>query len=121
MDSTKVGESFLNDTRITKSSRFERNSREALLSALTDFIKLEKEVEQQKVDLSILEDFNLIDAFGLLDINGKGYVTATELREALLDLGLRCNIDETHLILKRYSSIGDGKLKYSDFTDAFMP
>lgn len=30
-------------------------------------IKLEKDLEARKIDLSLLEDFNLIDAFGILD------------------------------------------------------
>jgi hypothetical protein len=27
------------------------------------------------------EDFNLIDAFGMLDESGRGYITPTEMRE----------------------------------------
>ena len=32
----------------------------------------EKELEIQKINLSLREDFNLIDAFGILDEDGKG-------------------------------------------------
>jgi hypothetical protein len=34
-----------------------------------------------KIDIAVREDFNLIDAFGMLDIHGKGYIIPTELRE----------------------------------------
>jgi hypothetical protein len=30
-------------------------------------IRLEKDLERQKVEITIREDFNLIDAFGILD------------------------------------------------------
>lgn len=36
----------------------------------------------------------MIDAFGILDAQGKGSLTPTELREALADLGLRFSKDE---------------------------
>jgi len=31
-------------------------------------IRLEKDLERQKVEITIREDFNLIDAFGILDV-----------------------------------------------------
>jgi hypothetical protein len=33
---------------------------------------LEKDIEVKKINLSLREDFNLIDAFGILDEDGKG-------------------------------------------------
>lgn len=38
-----------------------------MVSALIDFINLERDLEKLKIDLALKEDFNLIDAFGLLD------------------------------------------------------
>ena len=35
-------------------------------------ILLEKDFEVQKINLSLREDFNMIDAFGILDEDGKG-------------------------------------------------
>lgn len=32
----------------------------------------EKDLEMAKINLSLREDFNLIDAFGILDEDGKG-------------------------------------------------
>jgi hypothetical protein len=43
------------------------------------------------------------------------------LRESLLDLGLRVNIDEIHLVFDRFNKLDDGELRYSEFSDAFMP
>lgn len=38
-----------------------------------------------------------------------------------MDLGFRLNMDEIHLILERYSRGQDTHLKYSEFSEAFMP
>ena len=50
-----------------------------------------------------MEDFTMIDAFGLLDEAGKGFITPPELREQLLDFGIRCSIDEIQLLFERYN------------------
>jgi Ca2+-binding EF-hand superfamily protein len=70
--------------------------------------------------LVLKEDFNLIDAFGLIDYQGKGFVTATEIRESLMDLGYRPPIDEVHLLFTRFGK-DKSEFKYSDFSEAFMP
>lgn len=43
----------------------------------------EKDLEDQKISLSKREDFNLIDAFGILDTDGKGNFNPHELHQAL--------------------------------------
>jgi len=35
---------------------------------LNDLIAIEKDVENIKIELALREDFNLIDAFGILDV-----------------------------------------------------
>lgn len=44
-----------------------------------------------------------------------------ELRESLNELGLRCNIDEVHLVFEKMNISGDGMLKYSEFSEGMMP
>jgi Ca2+-binding EF-hand superfamily protein len=72
--------------------------KEIFVNALIDIVNLEKDLEDIKIELSIKEDFNLIDAFGLLDPHAKGYVSPTELRECLMDIGYRPTMDEVHLM-----------------------
>jgi hypothetical protein len=38
-----------------------------------------------------------------------------------MDLGFRPNINEIHLLFLRYNKDDDNKLKYSEFSEAFMP
>jgi Ca2+-binding EF-hand superfamily protein len=84
-------------------------------------IHLEKDLERLKVELTLREDFNLIDAFGLLDVQGKGYISPVELRESLHEMTLKANIDEIHLVFERFNTLQDGILKYSEFSEALMP
>ena len=74
------------------------------MEVFQEMIRLEKDLERQKVEITLREDYNLIDAFGILDIQGKGYVTAVELRERLTELGLKCNIDEINMIFEKLNS-----------------
>ena len=73
------------------------------------------------MEITLRDDYNLIDAFGLLDLQGKGYISPVELREALSQLGLKCNIDEIHLVFEKFNTLSDGMLKYSEFSEAMMP
>lgn len=38
-----------------------------------------------------------------------------------MDIGFRPNMDEIHLMLERFSRSNDVHLKYSEFSEAFMP
>lgn len=38
-----------------------------LMEVFQDFIRLEKDLERQKIEITLRDDYNLIDAFGLLD------------------------------------------------------
>ena len=42
-------------------------------------LELERETERVKVQLSLKPDFNLIDAFRVLNPTGQGYISAYEL------------------------------------------
>jgi hypothetical protein len=39
-------------------------------------ISLQREVEVAKTNLAQCEDFNMVDAFNMLDLDSKGYFTA---------------------------------------------
>ena len=45
-------------------------------------ILLEKDFEVQKINLALRDDFNMIDAFGILDEDGKGNLNPQELHVA---------------------------------------
>jgi Ca2+-binding EF-hand superfamily protein len=62
-----------------------------------------------------------MDAFQMLDRGSKGWITAPELVDVLVELGLYAHRDDVYLFVRRYDKDSDGRLLYSDFCDAFTP
>ena len=91
------------------------------MRAFREQINLEKELEDAKSRLALQPDFNLMDAFQVLDKTSRGYVTATELHEVLADLGNYALRENVYLFHRRYDRNSDGRLLYSEFCDAFTP
>ena len=92
-----------------------------MVRAFKEQINLEKELEDAKIRLASQPDFNLMDAFQMLDRTVKGWVTAPEIVDALADLGVYAHRDNVYLFTRRYDKDSDGRLLYSDFCDAFTP
>lgn len=57
----------------------------------------------------------------MLDRSTKGWVTASELVDVLTELGIYANRDNVYLFVRRYDKNSDGRLRYSEFCDAFTP
>ena len=70
-------------------------------------------------------DFNLFEAFSLLDLFGKGFVDSYDLLRALKDpsgLDIPTATDEdADLFVARYDKDLDRKLRFSEFIAAFAP
>jgi Ca2+-binding EF-hand superfamily protein len=61
---------------------------------LIEHINFEKDLEDAKIELTLREDFNAVHSFSILDLSGKGYLSATELRDSLYNLGIRLTMDD---------------------------
>lgn len=92
-----------------------------LIKALKLQINIDKEIEQQKQSLALKNDFNLLDGFRLVDLDGKGFVSNLEFRQAVNLLGVEVTKDEAYLLFKRYDKDNDGLFKYSDFCRMVTP
>jgi len=97
------------------------NDEAKLASTFKEQINIERELESVKQELSLKSDFNLLDAFRFFDKQGNGKVNSYEFEETLKDFGVFPVRDEVYLFIRRYDRDGDGKLRYSEFCDAFMP
>lgn len=84
-------------------------------------LELERMLEKAKVDLTLRTDFNLIDAFRVFDTQGKGWISATELKEALTIFNIFAQPDDIQFFIKRYDKDEDNRIRYSEFCDAFLP
>lgn len=79
---------------------------------LKDIIFLERELESCKIELSLKPDFNLLDAFKMLDTCNLGYLSFTELSSKLsmvfdLDtIGIQ-GLEGMQLLFDRYDSTKD--------------
>jgi Ca2+-binding EF-hand superfamily protein len=104
-----------------RQSPLKQDDEEELIRAFKEQISLEKELEDAKGRLALQPDFNLMDAFQMLDRTAKGSVTATELHEVLADLGSYALRENVYLFHRRYDRNSDGRLLYSEFCDAFTP
>jgi len=62
-----------------------------------------------------------MDAYQMIDKNSKGWVTAPEILESLIELGSNPHKDDVYLLVRRYDKDSDGRILYSDFCDAFTP
>jgi Ca2+-binding EF-hand superfamily protein len=84
---------------------------EELAISLKEQIELDKQIEAAKIDLAIRVDFNLMDAFRIFDVAGKGTVTKLEVEDALARLKVYPSRDELDLFFKRYDRSGAGVLR----------
>lgn len=66
-------------------------------------------------------DFNLLDFFRTFDTLGVGAVSTIELEEGMRKYGVYANREELYLFIRKYDSDKDGKLRFSDFSEAFTP
>jgi hypothetical protein len=66
-------------------------------------------------------DFNLFDAFRIFDTNSQGYVTLSDLKIGLGEIGIFATYEELELFFARYDKDRDGRLRFTEFSDAFVP
>lgn len=92
-----------------------------LVRGFREQIQLENELEDAKNRLALQPDFNVPDAFDLLDRYNLGSLTATELADSLASNGIYTVSEDVFLLVKRYDRNLDGRLNYSEFQDALMP
>ena len=102
-------------------SNLKFDEEEELINAFREYIRLERELEEAKARLAAQPDFNLMDAYQMLDKYSKGWITAPEIVESLGELGAYPHKDDVFLFVRRYDKDGDGRILYSDFCDAFTP
>jgi hypothetical protein len=92
-----------------------------LVRAMREQISLEKQLEDAKISLVQRPDFNLYDAFRVFDIDAKGYITYSDLKNGLNDIGIFPTIEDVELYLKRYDKNNDSRIRFSEFCDSLTP
>ena len=91
-----------------------------LVHNLKELIRIENEIEGDKVRLATKPDFNLSDAFKIFDQRGMGVVDSLDLRSGLNAIGLYPTQDELDLWVARYDTTGDRRINSREFDTAFL-
>ncbi len=81
-----------------------------LVRAFKEQIALENELEDAKNRLALQPDFNLPDAFDLLDRYNLGSLSATDLSDSLAVNGVYALSEDVFLFVKRYDRNADGRI-----------
>ncbi len=68
------------------------------------------------------QDFNLVEAFSLIDKESKGFISSDELLDFFRNI---CNLSfmraDVETFMTFHCKHQDGRFRYSDFSDALMP
>lgn len=105
----------------TRASPLTISEESELVNIFFQQINLERDLNTSKKDVALCSDFNLLDAFQMFDINDIGYVGEFDLEDTLIELGIRPSREELNLLFKHYSSLGNRRLTYSEFSKLFTP
>ena len=94
-----------------------------LVSVLKEIVFSEREVESAKIELALKSDFNLLDAFRMIDVRNLGCFTAHDMME-----GLNRNLsfsefssDDIFMFFKRMDRQGHARLNFNEFSSAVLP
>ncbi|KAL3846944.1 hypothetical protein ACJMK2_017884 [Sinanodonta woodiana] len=69
-----------------------------------------------KIDYSnTVTDEGLRDAFRVFDRDGNGFITATDLRQVMINIGDKLTDEEVHEMIREIDTHGDGMVNYEDF------
>ena len=98
-----------------------QNIEDETVRALKEYIDLEGKLERAKTNLALRYDFNLFDAFRIFDSYSSGYFVLSDFRLALQDLGIFATYEELSLFFTRYDTDKDGRIRFSEFAEAFLP
>ncbi|KAL4430117.1 hypothetical protein ABPG74_013564 [Tetrahymena malaccensis] len=89
-------------------------------SYLMAIINSNKNLEKIKQDLALKADFNLYDAFRLIDQQERGVITAYNIEMFLQSHKISATINEIILLIKRFDFLKHGALRFSDFSCALL-
>ncbi|OMJ89682.1 hypothetical protein SteCoe_8134 [Stentor coeruleus] len=92
-----------------------------VVSGFKEEIKISREIESCKNNLSLKHDFNLVDAFRMFDQHDLGMIGISDMENTLSYFSFRASRDELYLLVKHYSRLQDNRLRFSDFCDIFTP
>lgn len=93
----------------------------AVVQLIYEMIINEKDLESAKMYLAEQVDFNMVDAFQMMDDMSRGFVTKEQILTILVENRVFVEKDEIMKFVKRFDRTNQQRLQYSDFCEAFTP
>ena len=88
---------------------------------LKNLMSAESAIENEKISLSLKEDFNCEDAFRIFLSSNKDYLTENDLKNGLNLIGLFPTDEDIKLLMKRFDLQKKGHINFADFFDMIVP
>ena len=81
----------------------------------------EAQIEDCKIKLALMPDFNCEDAFRMFECDGRGFLTCEDLKYGLNLIGICPTDTDVRLLMKRFDLQKCGSINYADFFDILVP
>eukprot|EP00826_Nyctotherus_ovalis_P005502 TRINITY_DN11247_c0_g1_i1.p1 TRINITY_DN11247_c0_g1~~TRINITY_DN11247_c0_g1_i1.p1 ORF type:complete len:428 (-),score=117.82 TRINITY_DN11247_c0_g1_i1:204-1487(-) len=92
-----------------------------LVAALKEQMRIEKTLEEHKVNLSLQPDLNLLDAFKIFNAKDKDNINFAEFAKGLREIGFAKPEDEIKAMYAHYARNPYKKLSYGNFCCMLLP
>ena len=100
----------LDDGSTERLNEEEEHARE-LATILKEQIDLDRDVENNKNELALQIDFNLMDTFKLFDLQGRGFVSRYELEDGLEAIQVSPSQNDVEILMEKFDQDQDGYLR----------
>ncbi|KAL4431673.1 hypothetical protein ABPG74_017302 [Tetrahymena malaccensis] len=104
-----------------RNSAMKGDEEEYFVKKLYEIVLSDIKLEEFKQELSTQKDFNLLDSFYFIDLQGKGYITQQDMYVNLKQIGLSPTKDQIYLFFKQYDLDFSNRLEFSEFVKTFIP
>ena len=104
-----------------KKNEYENYEQKQFNDFMKKLMRIESQIEDTKIALSMNPDFNCEDAFRLFESNDKGYLDINDIKSGLNLIGLNPSDKELNLLMKRFDLQKNGFINYADFFDMVVP
>ena len=83
-----------------------------MIKTLKEQINIDREIENIRKKLALRPDFNLLDAFRIIDQNEKGFVSSNQFERALQHLEINTNKNHIYLFFRTHDKDLDGLIRF---------
>lgn len=91
------------------------------LSTMRTHLTVEENAEMIRKRLARRPDFNVHEAFLMVDRDSNGFIQRPELRRVLAENGVYASEKDLTMLLLRFDRNGDSRVSYAEFMEEIIP